>query len=382
MQKEQLNKISLIVKPTDACNLRCKHCYAAETGYTSGRMTIATVRKIYDVFTKEHNEIQIIWHGGEPLLMGIDFFKEAIKMQEEYSKVKFNNSLQSNATLLTEEWIDFFIAHNVKLGISFDGQFNDILRDKTMQVFKAINLMKKKEYKFGCICVISSKTVDKLIDIYEFFKCIGVSYKFNPIFASGEAKKHTILSLSTRKYVDNFLTFFEYWLNDKNCNISVNNNLDYVSQYLGKRQSLCTYTSCLTKWFGIHYNGDIYPCGRAFPEEYNIGNIENFESINEIFLASNYQALLRGAIERRETCKKNCSLYSKCLGGCNNNAIIAGDIRKSNYQECLIFKKLHQPIIDMLRKKIVGDIKDIVDINPTIKSRETKHKETNVNNFI
>lgn len=182
--------ISLIIKPTDACNLRCKHCYAAETGYSQERMSLDTVRKTFDLFTRDYDDIHIIWHGGEPLLMGIDFFKSVLNIQNEYKGTRFINRMQSNATLLTEEWLDIFIENKIKLGISLDGQFNDVLRTGTTQVLRAINLMKSKDYSFGAICVVCSETVDKLIDIYEFFKCINVSYKISPIFDSGEAKKY------------------------------------------------------------------------------------------------------------------------------------------------------------------------------------------------
>lgn len=233
-ENKRARSINLIIKPTDACNLRCKHCYAAETCYIEKQMSLDTVQRTFDVFTKDYDEIRIIWHGGEPMLMGMDFYKDVLKIQNVYVNKKFTNSMQSNATLLTEEWLNFFIENNIKLGISFDGQFNDILRSGTTQVIKAINLMKSKNYRCGAICVVCNKTVDKMIDIYEFFKCIGVSFKFNPMFNSGEAKNHSSLTLSATKYAKHFMKFFNYWLEDKNCNIKVDYALDYVAQHLGK----------------------------------------------------------------------------------------------------------------------------------------------------
>ncbi len=358
--------ISLIIKPTDACNLRCKHCYAAETGYTQERMSLDVLRKTFDLFSKDFDEIHIIWHGGEPLLMGVEFFKNVLKIQKEYKNKKFINKMQSNVTLLTEEWLNILIENEIKLGISFDGQFNDVLRTGTSKVLRAINLMKSKNYEFGSICVVCSETVDKLIDIYEFFKCIGVSYKINPIFNSGEAKNNPLLGLSTDQYADRFLEFFEYWLSDTNCNIYVDYPLTYVSQFLGNKEILCTSTSCLTKWFGICANGDIYPCGRAYPEEYNIGNIQDFLTINDILLSDKYQNLLAGAIKRRETCMNNCPLFSRCRGGCNNDAILAGDITMSGFQECIIFKKIIPAIEDILKRKFNENLGEAQKLNPTI----------------
>ena len=379
IKQEGKKYISLIIKPTDACNLRCKHCYAAETGYSAEQMSLETARKIFNLFAKDYDEIRIIWHGGEPLLMGLDFYKEIVKLQCEYSEKKFVNDIQSNATLITDEWIDFFVENEIKMGFSFDGQYNDVLRSQTKQVLRAINLMKSKGYRSGAICVVSSKTADKLIDIYEFFKCIGISYKISPMFQAGEAKKHSMLALSTNKYVKHFLDFFKYWLEDTTCNIDVNYALDYVAQYLGKRETLCTNTSCLTRWLGIHFNGDIYPCGREYPEEYNLGNISDFESAKDIFLTENYQRLLAGAIKRRDDCKAKCKLYDKCFGGCNNSAILEGDISKSGFQECKIYKKLYKEITAILDKKFVGSLDEMPNLNPTIKKIKIKKEEVEWN---
>lgn len=180
-------------------------------------------------------------------------------------------------------------------------------------------------------------------------------------------QKNISLGLSTDEYVNNFLEFFEYWLSDTNCNINVDYALTYVAQFAGKREVLCTSTSCLTKWLGICSNGDIYPCGRSYPEEYNIGNIYGFETVNDIFMSEKYQKLLAGAIERREVCRSVCPFFNRCRGGCNNSAILAGDITKSGFQECEIFKKLTPSIEEILKNKLVGSIEEVEGLNPTIK---------------
>ena len=112
--------------------------------------------------------VRIIWHGGEPLLMGIDFYKEVIEIEKQFPNTMFSNGIQTNATLINDEWIDFFKTNKINVGISYDGQYNDVLRDKTKQVQDAIKLMQDRNFRFGAICVISGKTQDKLIEIYNF----------------------------------------------------------------------------------------------------------------------------------------------------------------------------------------------------------------------
>ncbi len=364
--------INLIVKPTNACNLRCKHCYAAEVGYSSNKMSLDTAESIFNFFAQSYDKIQIIWHGGEPLLMGIDFYEKILKSQNKFTNIKFSNSIQTNATLINKEWGEFLKDNNFQVGISFDGLYNDILREKTAEVIKSINILKSFNIPFGAISVVCSKTANKLIENYEFFKSIGVSYRINPMFSSGAAKSNPYLSLSTNKYVDNFIRFFSYWLYDTKCNIRVDNPLNLVLEYLGKKSTLCSYSSCLTKWLGIQYNGDIFPCGRAFTNDYYLGNLFDYANAGEIFCCDNYQKLLQGAIARRDICRKKCKLYDKCHGGCNNSALLSGDISKINFQECKIYRKLNSSITEILAKVFNGGLGDAENINPTIINKINK----------
>ena len=358
------DSINLILMPSNACNLRCRHCYNSETRHINKKMSISTIDKILKIFADKYRQIRIIWHGGEPLLMGIDFYEEVLAMQRTHIGTQFINHIQSNATLISIAWIDFFINNKIELGISFDGQFNDILREKTGEVIHAINLMKYKNYKFGAICVVCSETINHLVEIYEFFKLINVSYKITPMFLSGEAKKHEELYLSPSQYTTHFLSFFDYWIKDLQCSITVNPALDYVKMFFGERDRLCAHNSCLTKWLGIDPYGDIYPCGRSFSQEYCFGNILNYDMVTDIFMCEKYQRLLLQSIERRNDCMNTCEFYSKCLGGCNNNAIIGGDITKSNYNECIIHKALLKGIFDRLQS---FDTRFVGNLNPTIR---------------
>ena len=301
--------INLIIKPTDACNLRCKHCYASESGYEVSKMSISVANNIIEFFSNSYKNIRIIWHGGEPLLMGIDFYKQIIEIQKKFPYNSITNCIQTNATLINNDWIDFFIANNIKVGISYDGPYNEVLRDKTAEVLKAIELMQKRKFRFGALCVICSETENKFIEIYNHFKRINVSFRFNPIFKSGEAKKHQALALSTKNYIEGCINFFNHWLYDSECKINIDNFIELVSKYFGINKTLCSNSSCLTKWLGILWNGDLYPCGRSFPDKYFLGNISNYEKAEDIFLSENYQMLLAGAINRRNWCKSHCDYY-------------------------------------------------------------------------
>ncbi len=366
MEKEN-NYINLIIKPTNACNLRCRHCYAADIGYNAQKMQISTVNFIINFFAQFYKNVRIIWHGGEPLLMGIDFYKEVIEIEKQFPNTMFSNGIQTNATLINDEWIDFLKTNKINVGISYDGQYNDVLRDKTKQVQDSIKLMQDRNFRFGAICVISGKTQDKLIEIYKHFKKLQISFKFNPLFISGEAKKHSELFLSTDDYLESITKFFDLWLYDKDCNINVDNFIEAIAKSVGVNKSQCSNSSCLTKWFGITYDGNIFPCGRSFSWDYCMGNIKDFNSPKEIFLSNKYQNLLSGAIKRREWCKANCDFYNYCRGGCNNSAIINGNLERPNISECTITKGLIKKVESEIRNLYLKNY-DINLLNPTIRN--------------
>ena len=94
--------------PTDICNMNCVYCFHNSHHEKVGKMSLETLHRLYDITLKEYEQVTFIWHGGEPLVMGISFFQKAIEMQKAYKNVKIQNRMQSNLTLLTDEMVEFF----------------------------------------------------------------------------------------------------------------------------------------------------------------------------------------------------------------------------------------------------------------------------------
>lgn len=336
-----LDYLSLIVKPTNACNMRCKHCYHEEKGYDNNIMAFDLIEKLFDLVKNNVEHLNIIWHGGEPLMVGLDYFKHAISIEKQIlEQQNVTNSIQTNASLLTEEFVDFFNCHNFEIGISFDGLYNDLLREKTDIVKQNIEMLKIKQAMFGALTVVTSKTIDKLIEIYNYFKIQNIDYKFAYIFESGTAKYNKHLLINETTYVKNVIKFFDYWIIDKNCNIHVDNFEKFVNMCLFKGEGECEYSSCLFHYLGIDSNGDVYPCGRSYTNEYCLGNIKDFKTIEEIFQTPTYKNILLSSIIRREKCKQTCDDFIYCQGGCNNNAIMENGISNNNGFSCNTFKQI------------------------------------------
>lgn len=347
-------RINLIIKPTNACNLRCKHCYHAEKGYDTEILSISMIEKTVELLSVEYSEISILWHGGEPLLAGKNYFKDCLK---RLKAIAINNGcrilyrMQTNATLIDDEWISIIKEYDIKVGISFDGPFNDELRQCTDKVLDAMTLLQNNGIKFGVLCVVTSKNISKLDEIIEWFNIKKLNFKFNPIFESGAAKYNQEFIITPEDYAHYFCKFFQKWLYDTNCQISVTTFENYV---LNTRS--CSNTSCMYKWLSLDSCGNFYPCGRAYPSRFSLGNIKSILDIKELFESTAYKCLVNMSIMRRKKCIELCQFAGFCQGGCNASAIIENSLDDIGFWECRTEKEILEFITPII-KEFYSDMK-------------------------
>lgn len=336
-----MNTFTLIIKPTSECNLRCQYCYHETTHYETGIMGTDLLENIISKAQRMYSEVKYIWHGGEPLLCGIDFFKKIVELQEKYKKdeSKIVNIIQTNGTLITSEFCDFFNEHDFFIGISFDGISTNMARQGTEKVLKAFELLNKKKVRYATISVIHNKNLDKQIEMYEYFKANGLASKFNPLSVAGAVYMNKDLVLDEDKYIDSLIEFIKYWMHDQNAVMNTTAN-QYVRLALGLPVKECLFTSCLYHWVSINHKGELYPCGRDYDEKYCMGNIEDYENIAEAFNSDAYKKLAIESIIRRQKCQENCSIYPVCNGGCNNDAMHENGVTEIDGFMCKVRKKI------------------------------------------
>ncbi|MEM2173962.1 MAG: radical SAM protein, partial [Candidatus Pacearchaeota archaeon] len=183
-----MKKIVVIVQPTNFCNLNCKYCYT--NGNNKKFMERETIENMIKKFAllKENYGVNthFLWHGGEPLLAGLDFYKEVISLQKRYypNMKGVSNSIQTNLVCLNEQFLNFLISNKIDIGFSLDGpkEINDANRifkngegtfDKIME---NVALMKRKNLKLRAIAVLTKKSIDKVEELYCFFKENGISF--------------------------------------------------------------------------------------------------------------------------------------------------------------------------------------------------------------
>lgn len=366
--------LHLLIKPTHACNLRCKHCYHAEKGYDAVKLSLDDIDKVLTLAAKEYKKVDVIWHGGEPMLMGIQFYEGCFKIEEKIKQeygTKFQNSIQTNATLINEEWIEFCEHNELHIGISYDGIFNDSLREQTEKVTNAIQLMRNKDYHFGCICVVTSENVNKLLDMYKWFNEQQISCKFNPIFASGAAKNNTEFLLDPVVYANNVVSTFKYWLHDEKCTISISSFDNYIHEAIGIGGRVCSNASCLFTWLCIDAYGDFYPCGKPHEKKFCFGNIKDTEAIQSIFESQNYTEMAKLMVELRAKCIEKCDVVRYCQGGCPAERMYTEDNNAGWI--CVTTKIIWHGIIDEILK-FVDDLysNNLSGYNPIIARRVSK----------
>lgn len=336
--------ITIICKPTSECNFRCDYCYHANTKYEDGILDLFRLERLIRLAQEEYQTVNYIWHGGEPLLCGLDFFVEAIKLQNRYgqSGVEVSNSIQTNGSLVTDDFIDFFTQNKFDISVSIDGpDNNNCLRQNTDIVIKNIEKMQNAKLNVSSISVIHAINVDHQIQMYNFFKSMNLPMKFNPIFKDGSAIQNSLYLLEVGHYLDSLKSLYDHWLVDQTA-VMVDPIDQYLSMVIKNRGIDCIYGSCLGHWLGIDHSGNLYPCGRSYTFEYQLANIDKVDRLSEAFESEAFAYIIKKAIIRRSLCQEGCDFFGICHGGCSNNALLEhGDMAINDGFLCEVLREMY-----------------------------------------
>ncbi len=358
-------KLSVIAKPTHDCNLRCKYCYieeSAEDGMMSEQLLAQSIEKVSKYASSSH----WIWHGGEPLLMGLNFFMMVKNIQDFYRKVdkKFCNGIQSNGILVTDDILEFIEkTKDFYIGTSLDGP--EEINNKTriyedgrgsfQDIMKCINLLKRKKLGGGAICVINANNVNYPVELYNFFKSNKINIKLNPLIKSGRTNENLPkLWITPKQYGEFLLNIWDIYnqdcLKQKEITIDIDPFIDVIGNLQTRKPIGCNYSSsCRDNFISIGPQGDIYPCGRFDGiREFWMGNIKN-KSIEEILNSDIQCKLKQRNLENISGCSK-CDFGTICNSGCMHNAYCSGDVMEKD-PYCLSYKMLFNKMQKVLEKE-------------------------------
>lgn len=341
-----MSSIAITLKPTNACNMRCRHCYHAETGFDNKMLDINLAKKLIRLATKAYSHVEILFIGGEPTLWGLDNFAAIIEYENDLckqnNKLTFKNTIQTNGLLLNQEWINFLKSNRFSVGISYDGPHNDDLRTHGNKVLENIYLAQKMEMDFIILCVESNLSIKTLQTTYEWFKQKGFKFKILQLFMSGNALENKQLDMDADEYVAYLMEVYNHWVFDQKCNIEIPT---FKSLLKVSEDTSCNSrgASCIFNRIAIHPNGEIYPCGRPYTQDFSAGHINQFNNISDMFSSSGYQKLVSINQKRLENCR-DCEVFSSCKGGCISDAILEKAFSQKDNPTCIKTKKLLQKL--------------------------------------
>lgn len=352
--------VTLIVKVTNKCNLTCPYCYNQKKAVNREDMSLEMVAQIARKFKGRINTWT--WHGGEPTLMGINYFKEAHRIVRDINgDTKF--AIQTHGGLINEDWITFFKEENMHPGLSFDGYQNDYTRKNTRTFLEKRALLKEHGINSGAIMVITEDTIDQINENYELFKELGMSGMFNQAFEVHDVShQKTKENKDANKVAEKIIDHFEYWIHDTNNPTDVFLASRYLNMLLEGGRTLCEHSNCTGRWIGIYPNGDLYPCGRDWPEDLKLGNINDFDDVGDIIDSPLVKKYMQDVHDMIETHCKDCPFRTICNGGCPGDNHTSKGFTEPNSTVCNTTKKVLTYIYNRLQRLDLE--KEITELNP------------------
>lgn len=341
----------VMLKPAGAhCNLACKYCYYLEKNklYPTAQRHLMS-DEMLEQFTREYieaqamNQVLFTWHGGEPLLRSIDFYRKALSLQQKYAGGRrIDNVIQTNGTLLTDEWCEFFAQNHWLVGISIDGPQPDhdhyrltaAGKPSWKKVIQGIKLLKKHGVEWNAMAVVNAYNANHPLEFYRFFKENGCQFlQFTPIVErlTRHEDGRTLASLADKDEISlseasvaseqwgYFLcAIFDEWVRKDVGKIFVEIFDCTLANWMGISPGICAYSKECGHAGVMEHNGDVYSCDHFVFPEYKLGNIRDHSLIDMLYgeQQQEFSRLKHSSLPRQ--CKE-CDMEFACHGECPKN---------------------------------------------------------------
>lgn len=341
----------VMLKPAGAhCNLACKYCYYLEKNklYPTAQRHLMSDEMLV-LFTREYieaqtmNQVLFTWHGGEPLLRSIDFYRKALSLQQKYAGGRrIDNVIQTNGTLLTDEWCEFFAQNHWLVGISIDGPQPDhdhyrltaAGKPSWKKVMQGIKLLKKHGVEWNAMAVVNAYNANHPLEFYRFFKENGCQFlQFTPIVErlTRHEDGRTLASLADKDEISlseasvapeqwgYFLcAIFDEWVRKDVGKIFVEIFDCTLANWMGISPGICAYSKECGHAGVMEHNGDVYSCDHFVFPEYKLGNIRDHSLIDMLYgeQQQEFSRLKHSSLPRQ--CKE-CDMEFACHGECPKN---------------------------------------------------------------
>ena len=337
-----------MLKPAGArCNLRCRYCYYLEKGglYDGQEQTMSDA--LLELFVRQYMEAQtmpqvlFIWHGGEPLLRSVSFYRRALELQRQYGGGRqIDNCLQTNGMLLNDEWCEFLAENRFLVGISIDGPqpMHDRYRKSAGglptfdRVMRGIRLLQKHGVEWNAMAVVTRHSMEQPREFYRFFRSIGCEYlQFTPVVERTDA--HGLLPVSadggmvtadsvTPEGWGHFLCgVYDEWVRQDVGRLFVQIFDAVLANWVGEQAGICSLSPMCGHAAVMEWNGDVYSCDHfVFPDNL-LGNIRQ-QPISALVYGRQQQDFARCKVVSLPRQCRECRWLRTCYGECPKNRFI------------------------------------------------------------
>jgi uncharacterized protein len=350
------NPFHVMLIPTLNCPARCSYCWSSEHG--SPVMNVETVGEVVTWLRNfREDRVTLTFHGGEPLLAGPDFYREALPLLSgELSHMKPDFAMQTNLWLMTPELADILAEYHVPLGSSIDGpeMLNDSQRGtgyfrKTM---KGYEVARGGGVRVSFICTFTSSSVSQMAEIVRFFNDQGFVMKLHPALPSLRNANPEPWVLSPEDYGELLVFLLDHALEHPGDPEIMNIN-DLVKCVFTRRGTVCTFADCVGSTFAIGPDGSIYPCYRfvGMPE-WVMGSVNDHPD-RKTLMGSEAGMRISGFKEIVDKACKDCRHLRYCRGGCPYNALVPADGRFEGVDPyCPAYRRIFDEISDRLNREM------------------------------
>ncbi|MFO7955517.1 MAG: anaerobic sulfatase maturase [Candidatus Brocadiia bacterium] len=358
--------LGILIKPASFdCNMACDYCYYRPVGQLypdaqKPRMTPEIFSAVCEQYRAlEPSEIKVGWQGGEPTLMGLDFFRRAIEVETENARAGdcWGNSLQTNGVVLNDEWCEFLAQNHFLVGLSVDGprELNTMRRfpngkpvfDVTMG---ALELLRKHDVEHNILVVISRANVEHPDKVFQFLLDNDCHYSqfipcTEPTGQAGGVSEH---SISASEYADFMLAVFDLWIDNDDPSYYIRRLDNWLHQFFGLPPECCEYREDCSNLVTIEWNGDVYPCDFYVTDEYRMGNVRE-KTLEQMLNGPEFRKFVRRAEQIPDVCD-GCEWLKYCHGGCFRHREKLGIDQEGTPYLCEAKKRIFGHVFETLKE--------------------------------
>jgi uncharacterized protein len=335
-----------MAKPSGAaCNLSCDYCFFLKKAALYPGSNFRMTEEVHEAYIRQLLEahdgrgVTIAWQGGEPTLMGLDFYRHSLELQKKYRKpgTAIENAFQTNGILLDDEWCRFFHDNRFLVGLSMDGpaEFHDFYRkDKGNhgtfeQVEKAARLLQNHKVEFNILCTVNSRNADHPLEVYHYFRDrLKVQFiQFIPIVERNngtgyqEGGQVTDRTVRPGQWGNFMITIFDEWVKKDVGRTFVLNFDAALAGWLGMAGTVCIFGSTCGLGMALEHNGDLYSCDHFVEPGFYLGNILHTPMIELV----SFQKQHKFGLDKRDSLPaycRECEAIGICNGECPKNRFV------------------------------------------------------------